>query len=438
MDTVWVQLYNLFPAVMDHLPGPHNRLFENFEEQKRYVARVVRKHRETLDPSAPWDYTAFLIRMQQEENDPDTKFHHENFDPLGTGFIFCGHGNDQHHAEIRAVDSAEVPSRHRENSGGDQASDRPGPHLLHGGQVQDALHRHCDPRDSAVRRYRSSGHSPLSDTEHPVQGIHHPSEHGHVSRLAFCPAWPHAVRRPGDLRSRAFPGRGGWISEEHGIHGLLCREAGMSWRGPGPHGALPLLHLHPAELCPQLARPPASCRSTTASARCHVGISCSSSPGKHQQPCRGCQAWFPVGLHLTQRVTLVQNTPRERQEHCAHEKTRSMAVEDHAWVCEPCSVCMCVCVCVCPCPGGRAPHMCVCVCVCVCCPLLESLSPALCVCVCIPAGEVAEPCVRVFVSVCVCVCARRTRYSRHVCGLAEADSPSAREAVEIQSSFTVV
>ncbi|KAH1180871.1 hypothetical protein KIL84_001805 [Mauremys mutica] len=68
VDTVWVQLYNLFPAVMNHLPGPHNRLFENFEEQKRYVAGVVRKHKETLDPASPRDYTdAFLLRMQQEK-----------------------------------------------------------------------------------------------------------------------------------------------------------------------------------------------------------------------------------------------------------------------------------------------------------------------------------------------------------------------------------
>ncbi|XP_075771709.1 cytochrome P450 2F3-like isoform X2 [Pelodiscus sinensis] len=79
VDTVWVQLYNLFPTIMNLLPGPHHRLFENFEEQKRYVAGVVQKHRETLDPSSPRDYTdAFLIRMQQEENDPDTKFHQDN------------------------------------------------------------------------------------------------------------------------------------------------------------------------------------------------------------------------------------------------------------------------------------------------------------------------------------------------------------------------
>ncbi|KAG6926296.1 cytochrome P450 2G1 [Chelydra serpentina] len=91
VDTVWVQLYNLFPAVMNHLPGPHNRLFENFAEQKRYVAGVVQKHRETLDPSSPRDYTdAFLIRMQQEENDPDTKFHHENLVLSALDLFFAG------------------------------------------------------------------------------------------------------------------------------------------------------------------------------------------------------------------------------------------------------------------------------------------------------------------------------------------------------------
>ncbi|XP_030402521.1 cytochrome P450 2B4-like [Gopherus evgoodei] len=91
VDTVWVQLYNLFPAVMNHLPGPHNRLFENFEEQKCYVAGVVWKHKETLDPASPWDYTdTFLIRMQQEENDPDTKFHQENLILSALDLFFTG------------------------------------------------------------------------------------------------------------------------------------------------------------------------------------------------------------------------------------------------------------------------------------------------------------------------------------------------------------
>ncbi|CAM5172599.1 unnamed protein product [Eretmochelys imbricata] len=91
VDTVWVKLYSLFPTVMDHLPGPHNRLFENFEEQKRYVAGVVQKHRETLDPSSPRDYTdAFLIQMQQEENNPDSKFHHENLIVSALDLFFGG------------------------------------------------------------------------------------------------------------------------------------------------------------------------------------------------------------------------------------------------------------------------------------------------------------------------------------------------------------
>ncbi|XP_074873839.1 cytochrome P450 2B11-like [Carettochelys insculpta] len=91
VDTVCVQLYNLFPTVMNLLPGPHHRLFENYEEQKRYVAGVVQKHRETLDPASPRDYTdAFLIRMQQEENDPNTKFHQENLLLCALDLFFAG------------------------------------------------------------------------------------------------------------------------------------------------------------------------------------------------------------------------------------------------------------------------------------------------------------------------------------------------------------
>ncbi|VTJ54956.1 Hypothetical predicted protein [Marmota monax] len=66
MDTFWVQAYGLFPALLRHLPGPHNRLFEVSEKQKEFMARVVKEHQDSVDTAQPRDFIdAFLIRMQQ-------------------------------------------------------------------------------------------------------------------------------------------------------------------------------------------------------------------------------------------------------------------------------------------------------------------------------------------------------------------------------------
>ncbi|KAG3256095.1 cytochrome P450 2B4-like [Ictidomys tridecemlineatus] len=91
MDTCWVQAYGLFPALLRHLPGPHNRLFEVFEKQKEFVAQVVKEHQVSLDPAQPRDFIdAFLISMQQEQGDPHTEFNQENLLNSALDIFFAG------------------------------------------------------------------------------------------------------------------------------------------------------------------------------------------------------------------------------------------------------------------------------------------------------------------------------------------------------------
>lgn len=61
-----MQLYNLFPGLLRWLPGPHNRIFANFEQLRRFVAKQVERHRLALDPNFPQDFIdCFLLRMEQ-------------------------------------------------------------------------------------------------------------------------------------------------------------------------------------------------------------------------------------------------------------------------------------------------------------------------------------------------------------------------------------
>ncbi|XP_066494455.1 cytochrome P450 2G1-like isoform X2 [Tiliqua scincoides] len=91
IDITWVQLYNLFPGVMNFLPGPHKRVIENYEEQKRYVSRIIQKHKDTLKPDCPRDYIdAFLIQMQQDHGNPSSAFHQENLVASALDLFFAG------------------------------------------------------------------------------------------------------------------------------------------------------------------------------------------------------------------------------------------------------------------------------------------------------------------------------------------------------------
>ncbi|KAM5145948.1 cytochrome P450 2C19-like [Mantella aurantiaca] len=68
MSTIWGQLYDMFPTIMEYLPGPHRKIFTLLMPLEEELMRSIRFHQETLDPACPRDYVdCFLIRMRQEE-----------------------------------------------------------------------------------------------------------------------------------------------------------------------------------------------------------------------------------------------------------------------------------------------------------------------------------------------------------------------------------
>ncbi|XP_042327786.1 cytochrome P450 2A13-like [Sceloporus undulatus] len=65
---------------MDYLPGPHQTFFANLFSIQDFIAQKVEEHERTFDPtSEPQDFLdAFLLKMQQEKNNPKTEFTKEN------------------------------------------------------------------------------------------------------------------------------------------------------------------------------------------------------------------------------------------------------------------------------------------------------------------------------------------------------------------------
>ncbi|XP_032400728.1 cytochrome P450 2G1-like [Xiphophorus hellerii] len=72
-------MYNIFPWLMERLPGKQHAVFAKVEEIRDFVKTKIQEHRDTLDPSSPRDFIdCFLIRGQEEKENPSTEFHHDN------------------------------------------------------------------------------------------------------------------------------------------------------------------------------------------------------------------------------------------------------------------------------------------------------------------------------------------------------------------------
>uniref|UniRef100_A0A7N6F9R8 Cytochrome P450, family 2, subfamily N, polypeptide 13 n=1 Tax=Anabas testudineus TaxID=64144 RepID=A0A7N6F9R8_ANATE len=66
--SIWGLLYQSFPGVMKHLPGPHNKMFSKFNIVQDFVSREVEKHKKDIDHNNPRDYIdAFLTEMEKHK-----------------------------------------------------------------------------------------------------------------------------------------------------------------------------------------------------------------------------------------------------------------------------------------------------------------------------------------------------------------------------------
>ncbi|XP_042080781.1 cytochrome P450 2F3-like [Haplochromis burtoni] len=60
------QLYNIFPRLMEWLPGSHHNLFAKLEEMRAFIMNKIQEHQDTLDASSPRDYIdCFLLRLNK-------------------------------------------------------------------------------------------------------------------------------------------------------------------------------------------------------------------------------------------------------------------------------------------------------------------------------------------------------------------------------------
>ncbi|XP_038237303.1 cytochrome P450 2A13-like [Dermochelys coriacea] len=89
--TAWGQLYEMFSDIMRYLPGPQREAFKQLAGLKKFIERKVKANQETLDPSAPRDFIdCFLVKMQQEKQNPSSEFFLKNIVLTVLNVFFAG------------------------------------------------------------------------------------------------------------------------------------------------------------------------------------------------------------------------------------------------------------------------------------------------------------------------------------------------------------
>ncbi|XP_075692318.1 cytochrome P450 2G1-like [Rhinoderma darwinii] len=77
--STWGQLQSILPTLMNYIPGPHHRIIQLSEEMAEFIHERVKASLETLDPSSPRHFIdSFLIKIEEEKNNPKTEFNLRN------------------------------------------------------------------------------------------------------------------------------------------------------------------------------------------------------------------------------------------------------------------------------------------------------------------------------------------------------------------------
>ncbi|XP_039217797.1 cytochrome P450 2F3-like isoform X1 [Crotalus tigris] len=91
MSSTWGQLLFVFPNIMRWVPGPHQRIYANYLKLAKFVGERLEMNRQTLDPNSPRDFIdCFLIKIQQEKNNPNSHFNEDTMSKSTVNLFFAG------------------------------------------------------------------------------------------------------------------------------------------------------------------------------------------------------------------------------------------------------------------------------------------------------------------------------------------------------------
>uniref|UniRef100_A0A8C3TCA3 Cytochrome P450 n=1 Tax=Chelydra serpentina TaxID=8475 RepID=A0A8C3TCA3_CHESE len=85
------QLYNSFPGILKKIPGPHHMGSKYAKQIISFISERIKMQQATLDLNAPQNFIdCFLVKMEQEKQNPATEFSQENLVMATFNLFFAG------------------------------------------------------------------------------------------------------------------------------------------------------------------------------------------------------------------------------------------------------------------------------------------------------------------------------------------------------------
>nr|XP_048308730.1 cytochrome P450 2C26-like [Myodes glareolus] len=91
LGTLWIQVCNMFPVLIDYCPGTHNTYYKNLTSIQSYLLEKIKEHEESLDATNPRDFIDyFLIKGRQENHNQQSIYTRENLTATLTDMLLAG------------------------------------------------------------------------------------------------------------------------------------------------------------------------------------------------------------------------------------------------------------------------------------------------------------------------------------------------------------
>nr|XP_016850296.1 PREDICTED: cytochrome P450 2G1 isoform X2 [Anolis carolinensis] len=91
MSSGQAQFYDMYVSFLKYFPGPPVKVYDSLENMRLFIAKKVKKNKDTFDPNFQRDFIdCFLNQMEKEKNKPASEFHDRNLELTTLNLFVAG------------------------------------------------------------------------------------------------------------------------------------------------------------------------------------------------------------------------------------------------------------------------------------------------------------------------------------------------------------